>query len=234
MIQTMRYLHPQTLRAILKKVYPISGGLGIMLLFLVGYWVTTLKPDYEQGHIFKMLYVHVPASWWALGVYALMTGCAALGFITRIPQFHLMAKYWSIPGIIYTIISLITGMIWGKYTWGTYWVWDARLTTMFIQFIIYASYVLLVFKSYVKDEKIYAVGSMMIIVGFINLPFIKYSVDWWFTLHQPASLTLGKSALHRSYLWPLLVCASAFFFCALSLFSYLFHRHLLGAKLKQS
>ncbi|CAO5679795.1 MAG: Heme exporter protein C [Holosporales bacterium] len=234
MIKNIRYLVPQTLRLILKKVYPIAAWIGIILLLLGSYWVATLKPDHEQGEIFKMLYVHVPASWWALGIYALMTGCAVLGFITRMPQFHLMAKYWSVPGIIYTIISLITGMIWGKYTWGTYWVWDARLTTMFIQFIIYMSYIFLVFKNYTHDEKIYATGSLMVIIGFINLPFIKYSVDWWFTLHQPASLTLLKCALHASYLWPLLVNACAFFLIALSVFSYLLHRHLEHSKTKFS
>ncbi|MBP9752908.1 MAG: cytochrome c biogenesis protein CcsA [Proteobacteria bacterium] len=175
--------------------------------------------DFEQGVIFKMLYIHVPASWWALGIYSIMTLFAVLGFITRIPQFHIMASCWLLPGIMFTMLSLLTGMIWGKLTWGTFWVWDARLTSMFLHFLIYLSYALFITSNAKNKESSFSMASILLLIGFVNLPIIKWSVDWWFTLHQPASITfMGKNKIHQTYLLPLLLNSIGFFMWAFGLF----------------
>lgn len=210
-------LKPRSLIRILENTkLPVLVG-GVCFLSLGFFLAYFLESDYEQGQIFKLLYLHVPASWWALGIYSIMAMCAALGFIMRVPQFHLMAKSWAIPGLIFTLISLGSGMIWGKLTWGTYWVWDARLTTMFIQLLIYLGYICLTHSGY--DMRQFLIGSVLLIVGMVNLPLIKYSVEWWLTLHQGASLKIfSKNAIHQTYMPPLILNSLGFFMVAVALF----------------
>ena len=187
--------------------------IGLTLISVSSILVFFLPADYDQGHIFKFIYIHVPASWWALGIYAIMAVQAILGFVARIPQCHIMAKNWALSGLFMTLISLITGMIWGKLTWGVYWVWDARLTTMFIQLLIYLSYVYLTQSN--DHEYNYSMGSILLVIGLVNLPLIKYSVEWWFTLHQPASLKIfSKNTIHSIYMPPLLLNGIGFLLAA--------------------
>lgn len=221
-------LKPKNLKDIVSFLYPLSIGFGISLLILAAYYIFTIQDvDYQQGEIFKFIYIHVPASWWALGFYVFMSICALLGFITRSPQYHLMAKFLSLPGCFFALLSIITGMIWGYFTWGTFWVWDARLTTMFIQMMIYIGYILLVFQPDVQQEKNHQIGSIIILIGFLNLPLIKWSVDWWFTLHQTSSISfLGKNAIHHYYLIPLMGNMIAFFLLGFSFFLYQMKKEL--------
>lgn len=217
---------PSTLMSLIKiaKKPLLYSGLALVLFASIS--IVFLPPDYEQGHVFKFIYIHVPASWWALGIYSIMAVQAFLGFITRTPQYHIMAKNWAISGLAMTILSLVTGMIWGKFTWGTYWVWDARLTTMFIQFLIYLSYIYLTQLD--NRETHYNMGSVLLITGLVNLPFIKYSVEWWFTLHQPASLKVfSKNTIHSTYMPPLILNGIGFFLLSASLFCNNLQKNLL-------
>lgn len=202
--------------------------IGLTLISVSSILVFFLPADYDQGHIFKFIYIHVPASWWALGIYSIMAVQAILGFVARIPQCHIMAKNWALSGLIMTLISLISGMIWGKFTWGAYWVWDARLTTMFIQLLIYLSYVYLTQSS--DREQNYVMGSILLVIGLVNLPLIKYSVEWWFTLHQPASLKVfSKNTIHSTYMPPLILNGIGLFLLSASLFCYNMQKNLLKA-----
>jgi heme exporter protein C len=218
--KSIEYLKPKNLKKISNFAFKpllISGFIFVLYTFL--YVSFFIENDYEQGYIFKMLYVHVPTSWWALGIYVIMAFLGIIGFITRMPQFHIMATCWLMPGLTFTIFSLLSGMIWGKLTWGTFWVWDARLTTMFLHFLIYLSYALFIYSSKHKNETSLAIGSVLLIIGLVNLPLIKWSVDWWFTLHQSSSLNaFGKNTIHQTYFIPLLIISIGFFLWALGIF----------------
>lgn len=215
-------MKPKVLRQLASFLHPVSLILGTFLLFLISIYIFNIQDvDYQQGKIFKLIYIHVPASWWALGIYGFMVISSFLGFITKMPQYHLITKFWSIPGFIFTLLSLATGMIWGHFTWGTFWVWDARLTTMFIQLMLYIGYLLIVFQNKKHIQKNYIVGSIMVLLGGINLPLIKWSVDWWFTLHQGTSISFfKKSTIHATFIWPLYTSVAAFFLLGFSLFLY--------------
>lgn len=179
--------------------------------FLIGIiWGLVFTPaDYQQGYLVKIMFVHVPASWWALGVYTLMALSAATGLITRIPLYFYLTKALAPIGACFCLISLITGMIWGKPTWGTWWVWDARLTSMLILFFLYLGYLNLVHK--IDQPKLLSMASILVVLGLINVPIIKWSVDWWYTLHQPASLLrFARPAVHGQFLVPLLIMVVAF------------------------
>lgn len=217
---------PKTLISIVTRLKNPFLYIGLALAFSSCVLVFFLPPDYEQGHVFKFIYIHVPASWWALGIYTIMAVQAILGFVTRTPQCHIMAKNWALSGLLMTLISLITGMVWGKFTWGAYWVWDARLTTMFIQLLIYLSYVYLTQSD--DREHNYSMGSILLVIGLVNLPLIKYSVEWWFTLHQPASLKVfSKNTIHSTYMPPLILNGIGFFLLSASLFCYNMKKNLL-------
>lgn len=218
-MQMRRFLKPIVMLMFFKRVKAPLFVTGCVLFSMLLLWVMYLPGDFDQGSVFKIMYVHVPASWWALGIYVIMSFQAILGFVFRLPQCHLMAKNWAIAGLFMTILSLVTGMIWGKLTWGTYWVWDARLTTMFIQLMIYLGYVYI---THIDDtEKSHMVGSILLVIGLINLPMIKYSVDWWLTLHQPASIKiLSKNTIHQTYFLPLILGWVTFFILAASYFAH--------------
>ena len=192
----------------------MSWGVGLTaVLFLVGgIWGLAFTPaDYQQGHLVKIMFVHVPASWWAMGVYTLMALSSAAGLITRVPLYFYLTKALAPIGACFCLTSLITGMIWGKPAWGTWWVWDARLTSMLILFFLYLGYLNLSHK--IDQPKLLSMASIIVVLGWVNVPIIKWSVDWWYTLHQPASLLrFAKPAIHPQFLGPLLIMAMAFGF----------------------
>ena len=217
---------PKILLSILATLKSPLLYIGLAMVSVAAILVFFLPPDYEQGHVFKFIYIHVPASWWALGIYTIMATQAILGFVTRTPQCHIMAKNWALSGLLMTLISLTTGMIWGKFTWGTYWVWDARLTSMFIQLLIYLSYIYLTQSD--DREQTYSMGSILLVIGLVNLPLIKYSVEWWFTLQLPASLKVfSKNTIHSTYMPPLILNGIGFFLLSASLFCYNMQKNLL-------
>ena len=162
-------------------------------------------PDYIQGDSVRIMYVHVPSSFIALGCFAFIGIASISNLIFKIKFASLMAKSLAPVGIIFTLISIVTGSLWGKPTWGIWWVWDARLTSMAILFCFYAAYIL-TWKFIDHFEKANKISSIIGIVGLFNLPVIKYSVDWWSTLHQPSSITLTSApTIHYTMLVPLII-----------------------------
>ena len=164
----------------------------LMLLFIfVGliYALFLSPPDFTQGDSVRIMYVHVPASFIALGSFGFMGIASICALIFKIKILPLLAKSLAPVGSVFALISIVTGSLWGKPTWGTWWVWDARLTSMLILFIFYIAYIS-VWKFVDDYEKANRVSSIIAIIGSLNLPVIKYSVDWWSTLHQTSSITL--------------------------------------------
>lgn len=204
-----------------------------IFLFAVGSYVAFFKSpiDYQQGEYVRFMYIHVPASWFALGIYTMMAGLSISGYAFKIPTAHLLTRAFAIPGCLMAFISLVTGSLWGKVTWGTYWVWDARLTSMFILFLIYGGYIVMSHKK--KLEQLHNL-SIFVMIGVVNIPIIKYSVDLWFTLHQPASIMrLSKPAIHQAFLIPLFVFAGAYFFFIFAVASRIFLKEMSFEKQRQ-
>jgi heme exporter protein C len=188
--------------------------------------------DYKQSDAVRIMYVHVPAAWISLGIFSSITLLSICGFVFRNKNFFLISKSLAPSGFVFNIIALVTGSIWGKPTWGTWWAWDARITSMLILALFYAMY-LIVWRIYDKDEKVYKISTFITILGIINVPIIKYSVDWWNTLHQPASINiLSKSSIHSSMLYPLLIMTAAFALFSLLIFLMKYNTELIKIKNK--
>ena len=174
--------------------------------------------DYKQSHSVRIMYVHVPAAWISLGIFSTITILSIVGYIFKIKNFFLISKSLAPSGFVFNVIALVTGSIWGKPTWGTWWAWDARITSMLILALFYLMY-LIAWRIYEDKEQVFKVTSIITILGIINVPIIKYSVDWWNTLHQPASINiLSKSTIHSSMLVPLLIMTAAFALFSLLIF----------------
>lgn len=193
---------------------PVFGGLlgGIAALFGFGLYQALIAspPDYQQGETVRMMYVHVPAAWMSMAVYGLMAflGLAFLAFKT--PLAMVIAHAAAPLGAAFTAITLITGMLWGKPMWGAWWVWDARLTSVLLLFFLYLGYIALA-QSHAYGERGFKACAILGIIGAANLPIIKFSVEWWNTLHQPASvLRRGGVAIDGSMLLPLFAMFAAY------------------------
>ena len=188
--------------------------------------------DYKQSDAVRIMYVHVPAAWISLGIFSSITLLSICGFVFRNKNFFLISKSLAPSGFVFNIIALVTGSIWGKPTWGTWWAWDARITSMLILALFYAMY-LIVWRIYDREEKVYKISTFITILGIINVPIIKYSVDWWNTLHQPASINiLSKSSIHSSMLYPLLIMTAAFALFSLLIFLMKYNTELIKIKNK--
>jgi len=188
--------------------------------------------DYKQSDAVRIMYVHVPAAWISLGIFSSITFLSISGFIFKNKNFFLIAKSLAPSGFVFNIIALVTGSIWGKPTWGTWWAWDARITSMLILALFYAMY-LISWRLYENEEKIFKISTIITILGIINIPIIKYSVDWWNTLHQPASINiLSKSSIHSSMLFPLLIMTAAFALFSLLIFLMKYNTELVKVKNK--
>ncbi len=162
-------------------------------------------PDYLQGEVVRIMYVHVPAAWIGLASYSLITILTILYFIFKIKNLILINKSIAPIGLLFTCLAIVTGSLWGQPTWGTWWVWDARLTSMLVLLFFYIAYIVS-FKHIKNESLLLKVSSIIIIFGSINIPIIKYSVDWWNTLHQPASIKIdGTTTIHSSMLVPLVL-----------------------------
>ena len=188
--------------------------------------------DYKQSDAVRIMYVHVPAAWISLSIFSSMTLSSMCGFIFSNKNFFLISKSLAPSGFLFTIIALVTGSIWGKPTWGTWWAWDARITSMLILALFYTIY-LIAWRIYDNDDKVLKVTTIITILGIINVPIIKYSVDWWNTLHQPASINiLSKSSIHVSMLYPLLTMTAAFALFSLLIFLMKYNTELIKIKNK--
>ena len=178
----------------------------ILIVFLgLMYALFISPPDYVQGDSVRIMYVHVPSSFISLGCFGFIGIASILNLIFKIKFVPLMAKSLAPVGCIFSLISIVTGSLWGKPTWGIWWVWDARLTSMLILLIFYLAYIFT--WKYVKNfERANKISSVIGIIGLFNLPVIKYSVDWWNTLHQPSSITLTSApTIHYTMLVPLII-----------------------------
>ena len=188
--------------------------------------------DYKQSHSVRIMYVHVPSAWISLGIFSSVTFLSICGFVFKNKNFFLISKSLAPSGFVFNIIALVTGAIWGKPTWGTWWAWDARITSMLILALFYAMY-LISWKIYNNEEKVFKITTFITILGIINVPIIKYSVDWWNTLHQPASINiLSKTSIHSSMLFPLMIMTAAFALFSLLIFLMKYNTELIKIKNK--
>ncbi|MBB3611864.1 heme ABC transporter permease [Rhizobium sp. BK602] len=181
------------------------------LLFAIGLYLSfSTEGDYQQGDTVRIMYIHVPAAWLSMMCYTIMSLSAIGTLVWRHPLADVSAKAAAPLGAAFTLIALVTGSLWGKPMWGTYWVWDARLTSVFILFLMYLGLIALN-RAMDDPSRAARVSAVLILVGFINIPIIKFSVDWWNTLHQPASvMRMGGPAIDAEFLWPLFIMALAF------------------------
>ena len=174
-------------------------SIGLIYVFFLS------PPDYIQGDSVRIMYVHVPSSFIALGCFTLIGVASILSLIFKIKIMFLIAKSLAPVGVVFTLVSIVTGSLWGKPTWGVWWAWDARLTSMLILFFFYIAYIL-IWKLIPNENKANKISSIVAIAGLFNLPVIKYSVNWWNTLHQPSSITLTSApTIHYTMLIPLLI-----------------------------
>jgi heme exporter protein C len=206
-----RFANPLRYQRIADVVLPWAGGAAVVLA-LVGLYLALVvaPPDYQQGEAYRIMFVHVPAAWMALMVYAMMAIASVIGLVWRHPLAEVAARAAAPIGAAFTAIALVTGSLWGKPMWGTFWVWDARLTSVLILFFLYLGYIAL-HDAFDEPSRGARAASILCLVGSVNLPIIKFSVDWWHTLHQPASiLRVEGPAIHPSMLWPLLVMFLAY------------------------
>ena len=199
-----------------KLIKFINSIFFILLLVALTFALIVSPPDYLQGDSVRIMYIHVPSSWIGLASYSCIALISVLIFIFKLRNLILIAKSLAPIGLVFTCLSIITGSIWGKPTWGTWWAWDARIVSMVVLGIFYILFILS--NKLIKPEiKATKVSCIIAIFGFINIPIIKYSVEWWNTLHQPASIKIdGTSTIHSSMLTPLAFMLLVFLlYCAL-------------------
>ena len=206
-----RYANPLRYQRLADAVLPWAAGLAVMLS-VVGLYLAlrVAPPDYQQGEAYRIMFVHVPAAWMALMVYAMMALASIVALVWRHPLAEVSPPPPAPIGAVFTAIALLTGSLWGKPMWGTFWVWDARLTSVLILFFLYLGYIAL-HDAFDEPGRGARAAAILCLVGSVNLPIIKFSVDWWNTLHQPSSiLRMDGPAIHSSMLWPLVVMWLAF------------------------
>jgi heme exporter protein C len=215
-----RFANPTRFRRLSAVIRPPAALLAVGL-FGWGLWLALFgsPPDFRQGETVRIMYVHVPAAWMATMVYASMAVAAVAAYVWRHPVADLYIKAAAPLGAAFTGLCLVSGSLWGAPMWGAWWVWDGRLTSVLILFFVYLGYIALS-GAFDDEQRGLAAGRVLVLVGAINLPIIKFSVDWWNTLHQPASISrLDAPAIHPSMLLPLLAMAAGFtlFFVAVAL-----------------
>ncbi len=228
-----KYFEPNKIFSITSKAPKYVLLLFIIVLSIGLTEALILSPeDYKQSHSVRIMYVHVPAAWISLGIFSSITFLSLIGFIFKIRNFFLISKSLAPSGLVFNIVALVTGSIWGKPTWGTWWAWDARITSMLILAMFYIMYII-AWRIYDNNDKVFKVTSVITILGIINVPIIKYSVDWWNTLHQPASINiLSNSSIHISMLIPLLIMTAAFALFSLLIFLMKYNTELIKIKNK--
>ena len=228
-----KYFEPNKIFSITSKAPKYVLFLFIVILSIGLTEALILSPeDYKQSHSVRIMYVHVPAAWISLGIFSVITFLSIVGYIFKIRNFFLITKSLAPSGLVFNIIALVTGSIWGKPTWGTWWAWDARITSMLILALFYIMY-LVAWRIFEDNDKAFKVTSIITILGIINVPIIKYSVDWWNTLHQPASINiLSKSSIHISMLFPLMTMTAAFALFSLLIFLMKYNTELIKIKNK--
>jgi heme exporter protein C len=188
-----------------KLISFINSIFFILLLVALSFALIFSPPDYLQGDSVRIMYVHVPSAWIGLASFTCIALLSIANFIFKTKNLIIITKSIAPLGLMFTFLAIVTGSLWGQPTWGTWWVWDARLTSMVILSLFYIGYIVS-HKLILNEERANKISSIIAIIGLINIPIIKFSVDWWNTLHQPASIKLtGTSTIHSSMLMPLLL-----------------------------
>jgi heme exporter protein C len=206
-----RFANPGRFLRLSGRVLPWLAGVALLVLGLGLPWALLFSPpDWQQGETVRIIYLHVPMAWLAMGGYLGLAVASVLALVWKHPLADLAARELSPVGAAVTALCLATGSLWGKPMWGTWWVWDARLTSVLVLFFLWLGHAALV-RAFDDPERGARMGAILALVGVVNLPIIKFSVDWWNTLHQPASLTrVNAPGLHVDILYPLLTCALGF------------------------
>ena len=213
-----QFANPTRFLKLANAALPFVWAITIML-FVIGLYgaLVTAPPDYQQGETVRIMFVHVPAAWMAMFIYTVMALASAMAIIFRHPLADVAAKTAAPIGAVFCFLSLVTGSLWGKPMWGAWWVWDARLTSMFVLMLLYLGYIA-IWQATEEPGRAALIARIVALVGFINIPVIKFSVEWWNSLHQPASVfKMGGPSIAMSMLWPLLVMGLAYTFLFLSL-----------------
>jgi heme exporter protein C len=209
--------NPSDFLRMARWLVPVAAGTTAILLAIGLYLTFAAPPDYQQGETAKIMYLHVPSAWLAMFIYAVMTAAALGTLVFRHPLADAAQRAAAPLGAGFTFLCLVTGSLWGKPMWGTWWVWDARLTSVLILFLIYLGLIALwqTIEDFSRAARLTAIFTL---VGAVNIPIIKFSVEWWNTLHQPASVfRLGGPSIAPSLLWPLIVMGLAFTFLFVTL-----------------
>jgi len=233
-----RFASPTQFMKIANAIFPWVAGLSV-ILFLIGLPIAlvTSPADYQQGETVRIMYVHVPSAWLALMVYGTMAGGSAAFLIWRHPMANLVAKAAAPMGAVFTGLALLTGMLWGQPMWGTFWVWDGRLTSFLILFFLYLGYLALgdAFEDSERGDK---AAAILCLVGSVNIPIIHFSVEWWNTLHQPSIMKLGgggvESSVDGSILLPLFLMMGAFTMYFFAVLILRLRSELLAAKIRNA
>ena len=222
------------------KIFSISSRATkyVIFLFIVVLTIGLVEAlfispvDYIQSHSVRIMYVHVPAAWISLGIFSLIGFLSIGNFIFKNKNFSIISKSLAPSGLLFNIIALVTGALWGKPTWGTWWAWDARITSMLILCLFYLMYII-AWRIFEDKEKVTKITSIIAIAGLINVPIIKFSVDWWSTLHQVSSINLlSKTSIHTSMLIPLAIMTAAFALFSLLIFLMKYNTELIKIKNK--
>ena len=228
-----KFLEPNKIFVIISRAQKYVLFLFIVVLSIGLTEALIISPeDYKQSHAVRIMYVHVPAAWIALGIFSCLALLSIVSFIFKNKNFSLISKSLAPSGFVFNVIALVTGSIWGKPTWGTWWAWDARITSMLILALFYLMY-LLAWRIYEDKEKVIKITSMIAILGAINVPIIKFSVDWWNSLHQSASINVfSNTSIHASMLIPLGIMTAAFTLFSILIFLMKYNTELIKLKTK--
>lgn len=217
-------------QAVLTSVWALTVAAFVAGLYLA---LVTAPPDYQQGETVRIMFVHVPAAWMALMVYTAMAAASATAAIFRHPLADVAAKAAAPIGAMFCLLALVTGSLWGKPMWGAWWVWDARLTSMFVLFLLYLGY-MAIWQAIEDPHHAALVARVVAIAGFINVPIVKFSVDWWNSLHQGASVfRMGGPTIDSRMLWPLLVMALAYLLLFIGLLLIAMRSEIVSRKIRQ-
>ena len=227
-----KFFEPNKVFAVTSKSIKYVLFLFIIVISIGLIEALILSPeDYKQSDAVRIMYVHVPAAWISLGIFSFIALLSLGIFIFKNKNFVIIAKSFAPSGLVFNLIALVTGSIWGKPTWGTWWAWDPRITSMLVLFLFYILYI--ASWRLFENDKAAKISSLVAITGFVNVPIIKFSVDWWASLHQPSSVKiLSETTIHSSMLTPLLLMTAAFALFSVLIFLMKYNIELIKIKTK--
>ena len=228
-----KFFSSSNIYLLIQKLIKFINSIFFLILVIgLTFALVLSPPDYLQGDAVRIMYVHVPSAGIGLACFSVITLLSVLNFIFKIKNFYFINKSLAPVGLLFTCLAIVTGSLWGQPTWGTWWAWDARLTSMLVLMLFYFLYIL-TFKLFKSKELIINVSSAIAILGSVNLPIIKYSVEWWSTLHQPASIKItGSSSIHSDMMLPLMVMLLVFLLYAALIFLMKYKTEIIRIKKK--